>query len=285
MQKSTSVKKLRINAISDLHLEFDDINNLPEFKFSEDLDVIVLAGDIITSSKKGINPLYTDWVLGLLRFAKHVVYVPGNHEYYDGRRDKFVRIARERFAGTNVHFLLNESVVIDGIRFVGTDLWTDAKLDAESNEDLLLREHDVKLKRSVSNDFKKITIKKNGFRRLNFNERLAWHYEAKNFILKELNTSKEPVVLVTHHGISKEQLTDENYESDINYFYVSDIVDEFLATKNPPIYHISGHNHQFKAGFLNGVLPYLINSRGYNKDKDGKSLLVSNFKSDYLIEL
>jgi len=279
-------KIFRINSISDLHLEFDDKGNLPEFKFSENIDFLILAGDIITSSRKGVPEYYTDWILNLQKYAKHIIYVPGNHEYYNGRRDKFARIVKERFKNTNVHFLLNESVVLDGIRFVGTDLWTDAKLDAHHENSLLLREQDVKLKFTRNKDFKHITVKKNGFRKLSFVDRLNWHYEAKNFILKELNNSVEPVILITHHGISKEQLSSEKYTSDTNYFYVSDIVDEILDTKNPPIYHFSGHNHQFKKGKLKGKLPFLINSRGYNDvDEYGDSYLISEYQSDHLIEL
>tara|TARA_B100000700_G_scaffold331722_1_gene467546 strand:- start:25069 stop:25923 length:855 start_codon:yes stop_codon:yes gene_type:complete len=280
-------KIFRINAISDLHLEFEDKNNLPQFKFSENLDFLILAGDIITSSRKSVPKYYTDWILELQKYAKHVIYVPGNHEYYNSRRDKFARIVRERFKNTNVHFLLNESVVLEGIRFVGTDLWTDAKLDAQHENSLLIREQDVKLRLTKNNDFKNITVKKNGFRKLSFVDRLHWHYEAKNFILRELNNSSEPVILITHHGISKEQLSPEKYTSNTNYFYVSDIVDEILDTKNPPIYHFSGHNHQFKKGNLKGKLPFLINSRGYNdvNEKTGESYLISEYKSDYLVEL
>lgn len=63
---------MRLRVYSDLHLEFRDF--LPPS--DDDVDVVVLAGDIHVKSR-GI-----DWALA--RFHKPVVSVPGNHEYYGG---------------------------------------------------------------------------------------------------------------------------------------------------------------------------------------------------------
>lgn len=55
-----------------------------------------------------------------------VVYVPGNHEYYD-RDISFVRRLKEQ-APDNVRVLDNDNVVIGGVRFLGRALWTDFNL-------------------------------------------------------------------------------------------------------------------------------------------------------------
>ena len=278
--------KLRINSVSDLHLEFYKAEGIdfPRLSYSEDLDVLVLAGDIITSSRNGVPEDFTDWIIEQGKYAKHVIYIPGNHEYYKGRRDKFARIVKERFKGTNINFLLNDSVVIDGVRFIGTDLFSDHKIGIRKDVELLERELYAKQNAHRISDFKAITAKYNGYKKLNIYIRSQWHQEAKSYILNELNNSKEPTVLITHHGIDKEQLIDYGKGDDLYFLDASDIVDQILETKNPPLYHFSGHNHQFKTGVLRGKLPYLINSRGYfiNKSND---FLINDFKSDYLVEI
>jgi hypothetical protein len=81
-------------------------------------DVIVLAGDI--------HPGVEGIIWGRKTFSgKPIVYVAGNHEYYGGHWDRMLVQLRATAAEQNVHFLENESVTIDGIRFLGATLWTD----------------------------------------------------------------------------------------------------------------------------------------------------------------
>ena len=101
--------------MSDLHLEFG-VYDLSK----TDADVIILAGDINVGSRA------LDWA----RFQtdKPVIYVLGNHEYchhaYSDLQDRI----REEAAGTNVHFLENNSAIIYGVRFLGCTLCSDFNL-------------------------------------------------------------------------------------------------------------------------------------------------------------
>lgn len=101
----------RIHVISDVHLEFGPY----ELPADLDFDILVASGDI--------GPV-EDAVPWLARCGKPVVYVMGNHEYYDREFDEVLPAARAAARGTRVHVLERKAVTIQGVRFLGTTLWT-----------------------------------------------------------------------------------------------------------------------------------------------------------------
>lgn len=109
--------------LSDLHLEFAPFEPAPDLEF----DVVILAGDIHSPAKRAVQ-----WAADTFR-GKSVVYLPGNHEYYDGRLDTTLAEARRAADGSNVHVLDGDELVIDGVRFLGATLWTDFALAIETH--------------------------------------------------------------------------------------------------------------------------------------------------------
>lgn len=119
---------MRIQLASDLHLERDPRFRLPA---AAGADILVLAGDI--GSYQAGSRLADGDDFGLSRFApgtpeapwQRVIYVPGNHEY-DGLEfdDAHARL-REACTRLGITWLEREVLVIDGVRFIGTTLWTD----------------------------------------------------------------------------------------------------------------------------------------------------------------
>jgi len=105
---------MKIQIMSDLHLEFSPLH--PE---SITTDLLVLAGDI-QSGTKGIR-----WAEK--HFDVPVLYVPGNHEYYNFMltMDELTLKMRSETIGSNVHVLDRSAFVMNGVRFLGTTLWTD----------------------------------------------------------------------------------------------------------------------------------------------------------------
>lgn len=101
----------RIHVISDVHLEFGPY----ELPADLDFDILVASGDI--------GPV-EDAVRWLAKCGKPVVYVMGNHEYYDREFDEVLPAARAAARGTRVHVLERNAVTIQGVRFLGTTLWT-----------------------------------------------------------------------------------------------------------------------------------------------------------------
>jgi 3',5'-cyclic AMP phosphodiesterase CpdA len=106
---------LRIRIYSDLHLEF-----APFVPPANDADVIVLAGDI------GNGAAGIEWAREA--FGGPVIYLAGNHEYYEGEFEavqQAMGTAAREFAVT---LLDCSEAVVDGVRFLGCTLWTDYSL-------------------------------------------------------------------------------------------------------------------------------------------------------------
>jgi hypothetical protein len=101
----------RLHVISDVHLEFGPYELPPDLDF----DILVASGDI--------GPV-EEAVAWLAKCGKPVVYVMGNHEYYDRELDEVLPAARAAARGTRVHVMERNAVTIQGVRFLGTTLWT-----------------------------------------------------------------------------------------------------------------------------------------------------------------
>ena len=132
---------MKIQLLSDLHVEAH-----PHFAAepAPDADVLVLAGDI-GSYQQGSQ--LDDGDFGLGRFSPlpqyaawptPVVFVPGNHEYDAQDFDDAHMRLRSTCDRLGIAWLERESLVLSGVRFVGTTLWTDfdALADHEGATDI-----------------------------------------------------------------------------------------------------------------------------------------------------
>lgn len=129
---------MKIQLLSDLHLEAH-----PHFQPepAAGADVLVLAGDIGSYQQGG---QLSDEDFGLARFSPlpqyagwpcPVIFVPGNHEYDMQDFDAAHARLRATCDRLGMIWLERETAVLEGVRFVGTTLWTDydaiALLDAK----------------------------------------------------------------------------------------------------------------------------------------------------------
>lgn len=122
---SPKITGMKIQLLSDLHLETD-----PDFveRPAPDAELLVLAGDI-GSYQRGSRLERDDFGLGSYSprngWPTPVVYVPGNHEYdnldFDETHERLRGLCRE----LDIHWLERETLVIGGMRLVGTTLWSD----------------------------------------------------------------------------------------------------------------------------------------------------------------
>src|ERR1035437_6154821 len=127
---------MKLNILSDLHHSRGALE-VPR----NDADVVILAGDI-ARPKDAVS-----WALG---FNKPVLYVPGNHEFYGtsiaGAADELKKLC----VGTHIHVLDNDQVVIDGVRFLGTTLWTNFMSWADDDERQLVMQEAHRIMRDFS---------------------------------------------------------------------------------------------------------------------------------------
>ncbi|MBQ7017410.1 MAG: metallophosphoesterase, partial [Bacteroidales bacterium] len=114
-------KKLRIVAISDVHLGFatqkKHLQRYVEKINSLSPDIILIAGDLIDNSIKPVELQRMQEELGMLRAPGGIYMVPGNHEYISGIADV------EAFLQKTPIVLLRDSVVMHpcGIALAGRD--------------------------------------------------------------------------------------------------------------------------------------------------------------------
>lgn len=119
---------MRIQLLSDLHLETH-----PHFRArpAPGADLLVLAGDIGSYQNGSALDPGLDPDFGLDRFAPErgwpvpVLYVPGNHEYDGLDFDETHARLRASCDRLGITWLERASTVIDGVRFIGTTLWSD----------------------------------------------------------------------------------------------------------------------------------------------------------------
>jgi predicted phosphodiesterase len=118
---------MRIRILSDLHLEAR-----PFDPPAAPADVVILAGDIANGTD-GIA-----WANAC--FDTPVLYVAGNHEYYEG---EFNAVQRDLAAGSadgRVRTLDCTEAVIGRTRFLGCALWTDFTLAPEAGRQAVIEQ-------------------------------------------------------------------------------------------------------------------------------------------------
>ena len=127
---------MKLQLLSDLHLETQpDVRVTP----APAADLLVLVGDVGSYQPRSQLP-GADF--GLERFAPAngwpvpVLYVPGNHEYDNLDFDETHARLRATCERLGITWLEREVVVIDGVRFAGTTLWSDFDALAAQQPDL-----------------------------------------------------------------------------------------------------------------------------------------------------
>ncbi|AKU11305.1 hypothetical protein AzCIB_1403 [Azoarcus sp. CIB] len=106
------MKTPRLHILSDLHLETGPYEIPADLEY----DILIAAGDI------GPPALSVPW---LIATGKPVVYIMGNHEHWETDLGEALAEAKRLAAGTQVHVLEREDVVVQGLRFLGCTYWSD----------------------------------------------------------------------------------------------------------------------------------------------------------------
>ncbi len=234
-------KNMRLHVLSDLHQEF-----APYRSSADGADVIILAGDTHT----GLNGIR--WAQKEFD-GRQVVYIAGNHEYYGKNLRGHLQHMRETAAGTNVHFLEQNTLEIGEVTFLGATLWTD--LNFFGNVPLA----EIDAARDV-NDYKKIHIEPK-YRRLRPRDLVPVHKETLTWLGQQLEELKgKKVVVITHHGISRKSVPDHFMGGPSQPAYTSELTEFVLG--HPCKLWIHGHT-LWAFDYRLGETRVLANPRGY----------------------
>lgn len=253
---------MKLNILSDLHLSLGALE-IPR----NDADAVILAGDIARPREA------VSWAAG---FAKPVLYVPGNHEFYGGSIAGTANELKQLCAGSNIRVLDNDEAVIDGVRFLGTTLWTDFMLFGEGEQ----REEAMRQAVSFMRDFSRIRVGEAGDAPFTPAASAAlFDIHARWLERKLAEAYAGPTVVITHHAPSRKSIHPRFAGSLLNACFVSDA--ERLVDCGRERLWIHGHTHDSFDYLLNGTR-VVCNPRGYAKNSVNENPL---FDPDFVVEI
>ena len=213
---------MRLRILSDLHHEtFGGERPVP----SADADVVVLAGDIHTQ-RNGLT-----WAAR--RFPNTpIIYVAGNHEYYHAHLQKLQAQLRTDAQRLGIHFLEKDAVIIDGVRFLGTTLWTDFDLYGPQAAVAAMQ-----MASQVMPDFRIIDSNDGDYTPM---MSITRHKESLDWLRTQLQTPFDgKTVVVTHHAPSALSVP-EQFKGDTLSPAFSSNLDALVAQAD---LWIHGHTH------------------------------------------
>jgi len=240
---------MKIALASDLHLHFGGI----VLDNEQDADILILAGDIYEAADLPGPTLKSHSVrtffLDVAKKFKQVFWVAGNHEHYGSSSKETHSIIRRWLAEdsrlSNVRFLEKEYVDFDGVRILGTTLWSNMK-----NRDPLVM-HNA---RAGMLDYAKILDWAPIIEADEFDRSLAW-------LESSINKEKKNIVVTHHHPCWKS--VQPHYRTGLlQYNFFSELSDWILDRPEIKVW-CCGHIHD-NISYNVGECNILCNPRGYH---------------------
>lgn len=243
---------MRIQILSDVH--FDHGHVPPKLSSDASVDLIIVAGDI---SNGGYNiEKFFEYIN--LHTKVEVLVVLGNHDYYSKNRTfeesvSFYKSVASYFDG--IHVLDREIFVKDGVRFLGTTLWTDY----DDRRDEVSSIVSMPCFRSIVKDSDE------GSKRVfvDSTDIIDQYLMNVGFLEKNIDNSCKNVV-ITHHIPTFNYVNPKFGKSSINGAFCTDL-NNMIMDKNPDIW-ICGHTHDHFTGQIGNCRIY-CNPWGYPFEK------------------
>jgi Icc-related predicted phosphoesterase len=232
---------MRIHIISDLHLEF-----APFTPSDIEADVVVCAGDIHTG-RNGLR-----WLRE--KFPKlPVLYVLGNHEFYGQKIPKLTTELKREAQVTNVKVLENDRIMIGGVSFLGSTLWSDFELNGDyAQAEVAAMAHMM--------DFRRIRTFP-AYRRFRPADARRIFSASVEWLRREtLDLKGSPFVIVTHHAPSACSIPAAFKGDALSPAYASNL--DSLVEGSGASAWIHGHVHKH-VDYSIGKTRVIANPRGY----------------------
>ncbi len=220
-----------IHFASDLHLEYLN-KRFPDYirvdrLYTPFADLMILAGDIHVG---------TQMVDKFGHWPHPVLYVPGNHEFYDTAIEPHVATIKEAAKNTAMIVLARDEYVYQGVRFLGCTLWTDYMLMGSGGRQLAAM---LACEARIADHRKIMGIQKVG---QGFSAQQAYelHVQERAWLEGKLNEPFDgKTVVITHHAPSRGSVHPRFRGDPCNSAFVSDL-DELVQKAD---YWIHGHVH------------------------------------------
>jgi Icc-related predicted phosphoesterase len=232
---------MKIHFMSDLHLES---RGMPPVAVRG--DVLVLAGDV----SDGIASRTVDLTVHYRDAGLPILYVMGNHEYDENQIAQELRHVSRLCRGNGITLLHNRSVVIGGVRFAGTTLWTDFGFDGKPALSMALAQ-------STVSDYSLI---RHGNAKLTPASTVRFHRKARAFLERVFAQQfAGPTVVVSHHAVSPQSIHARRAGDSLNPVYVTDLTAQIARWQ--PALMIHGHVHH-RFDYRIGDTRVVTNPRG-----------------------
>ena len=284
---------MKIKLVSDLHLEFSDIN----ITNNDNCDVLILGGDIMVAADLHDHPhfdfnpydhgAFADLGRKQQRVARfrdflkrcsfqfpHVIYVMGNHEFYNGRFYESIDHMREECAKfPNIYLLENDTKVIDDVTFIGATLWTDM------NKGDPMTMHAIE---GMMNDFRIIRNDKRNFAAMSSRDVVSRHARTLQYFRSVLAEQHDKKFVVVGHHSPSFQSSHEMYKTQylMNGGYHSDL-SQFILDHPQIKLWTHGHTHH-PFDYKIGETRIVCNPRGYENEGYSEN---SGWNPDIVLEV
>jgi Icc-related predicted phosphoesterase len=270
---------MKIKLVSDLHLEFSDINITND----DNCDVLILGGDICIAQDLHDHPepnntadqaaiaagtglgrkqqaaqRYRDFFKRCSFQFPHVIYIMGNHEFYHGKFYAGIDYMREELSKySNVYMLEQDTKIIDDVTFVGGTLWTNM----DRRDPLTM--HAIE---EMMYDFRIIRNDKRNYATMSALDVAVRHDRTLAYIKLVLAENKDKrCVVVGHHSPSFQSVHPSYaHETLMNGGYHSDL-SEFILDHPQIKLWTHGHTHH-PFDYVIGETRIVCNPRGYEND-------------------
>jgi len=235
---------MNIHYASDLHLEFPENREwLRQNPLQGHGGVLLLAGDVMPFG--GLQKLREQYVRWGDQYD-HVLWVPGNHEYYGGDIAERTGWLDEKLTD-NVRLLNNEVWYAPGLRILCTTLWTRIGPENENRV------------RQDMNDYHQIH---NGHELVSPADTTRLHEASLQWLTTELAKPHTGTTVVATHHVPTLLHYPPEYKGDAltEAFAVElhDVIERSNATA-----WIYGHHHRNIASYTIGRTRMLTNQLGY----------------------
>jgi predicted phosphodiesterase len=218
-------------------------------------DVLVVAGDLAV----GHDRVWS----ALKQFGEaheRVVYVSGNHEYYRSNIQVFDDYISRFARNSNISFLNPGSVVIDGVAFIGANLWTNFRKDRIAKMACARNIADFSLINSFNTDYCDVL-----------------HTEHINYIRKAYSIFEGYKKVIVTHFLPAIECISEQYRDRfgqvdlLNYYFANDYGQEIADMQNTT--WLFGHTHD-NVNITIGDTRCIANPYGYNYNGKYKEMLI-----------
>lgn len=247
---------MKLHILSDIHIEFAPFQ-IPE----TDADVIILAGDI------GVGLDGVLWAKDQYK-DKPIIYVPGNHEYY--QHDISLNDRLKASSIENIRVMDNEMCIIGDIRFLCATLWTDFALYGEGDKYFSIQH--------AKNNMSDFSVIRNGSRTFSPDDSIRLHDHSRDWLKHMLGEPFDgKTVVITHHVPSPQSIASRFQGDLLTPAFTTDL--EYLMDGSRVALWVRGHTHD--------VYDYSVfdtrvvcNPRGYVPYEQS-----NGFDPEYVIEI